>query len=400
MYRNTFVEVDIDKIQSNIKNITDYYNDYDYYFAVLKANAYGHGYKLAKYLVDTKINYFAVSSLEEAMEIREDIKDMPILILEPIKIEHLEICAINNITIMIPSLEYLKNILNIVLSKQVKVHIKLDTGMNRLGIDNKEELEEVYNLLQQNKVYFLEGIYTHFGTTGLRDEIWDSQLKEFEYMTKDIDLNKIKIKHLAKSATVINHPKIPCANGIRMGIILYGYKTPVKKQRLGIKSCLRQLKLNIYKKTKDISETVEDSGVEILPAMKVLSEIIQIKKIRKGESVGYGLTCIAKEDMNIAVVAIGYADGISVKSVNKYIGINSKKFKIIGTVTMNMIMVEVDEDTKCGDMVEVIGGVVSLRETAIHTKSNTYRVCTNMSALLPRVYKSKGKIIEVFERGK
>lgn len=399
MYRNTFVEVDIDKIKSNVKNVTNYYNNYDYYFAVIKSNAYGHGYKIAKYLLDTKINYFAVSSLEEAIELREDIKDTPILILQPVKIEHLDVCAKNDITIMIPSINYLKDILSIVQVKQIKLHIKLDTGMNRLGIDQKEDLEEAYNLLIENKSYLLEGIYTHFATTGLRDEIWDNQIKQFEYMTQNIDLNKIKIIHLAKSATVINHPKISYANGIRMGIILYGYKTPVKKKTLGIKSIIKRLKIKMYKKIKHISETIEDSGVEIVPAIKVVSEIIQIKKVKKGESIGYGLTCLAKKDMKIGVVAIGYADGLSVKSVNKYVGINSKRFKIVGTVTMNMIMVEVDENTKCGDVVEVIGGTVSVRETASHINANTYQVCTNISALLPRVYTSEGKVVEIFERG-
>jgi len=398
MYRKTYVEVDVDNIKSNVKNIMDCYKGYEYYIGVVKGNAYGHGTPIAKYMVEAGVNYLAVSSLEEALEIREFLKDIPILCLEPIGLEFLDVISENKVTMIVHEIEYFKELMKMIPKSKIKVHIKLDTGMNRLGVKDKEDVNHIYKTIRQNENYELEGIYTHMSTTGIRDEIWDRQIARFKVLTTNIDLKTIPIVHIAKSATLINHPKIDFATGARLGIIVYGYKTHVAPKKNDIKSIIKRIKQDMYKKKMNISETTEECQVDLKPGFKVVSEIMQIKKISKGESMGYGLTCVADRDILTGVLPIGYADGVNVKNVRRAVDIAGKRFKIIGTVTMNMIIVEVDETVKVGDKVNVFGGAVSIREAAMHTGVNQYNICTTISPLLPRIYKSGDNILETYER--
>ena len=153
MYRNTYVKIDNNKLKENIKEIKNKYNNYKYYIGVVKANAYGHGDYIINDLISAGINYLAVSSLEEALSIRRYNKEIPILCLEPINIKYLNIILDNNITITVDSLKYTKELIKEKSLNNLKVHIKLDTGMNRLGMKDREEVDEVVELLNSNKIY-------------------------------------------------------------------------------------------------------------------------------------------------------------------------------------------------------------------------------------------------------
>ena len=156
MYRNTYVKIDNNKLKENIKEITNKYNSYKYYIGVVKANAYGHGDYIVNDLISAGINYLAVSSLEEALSIRKYNKEIPILCLEPINIKYLNIILDNNITITVDSLKYTKELIKEKNLNNLKVHIKLDTGMNRLGMKDRKEVDKVVELLNDNKIY-IEG---------------------------------------------------------------------------------------------------------------------------------------------------------------------------------------------------------------------------------------------------
>ena len=392
MYRNTYVEVDTNIIGSNVKNIIKKYNDYKYYIGVVKGNAYGHGGYVSKVMIESGINYLAVSSLEEAIDIRK-YTDVPILCLEPISIDYIDECIKNNITITVSNYSYYKELVSKNI-KRLKIHLKLNTGMNRLGFTKQEEITEIYNNLINNEDIKLEGIYTHLSTTGITDKIYDNQVSRFKELTKNIDLNKIEIVHIGKSSTLEYHPKLDFVNAIRLGGALYGIKQP-SINYTGLKGFVRKLKHNYLIKKYNISETYKSNDLDIKPAISLKSEVMEIQKIKAGDVVGYGGKYIAEKDEFIAVIPVGYSDGLNLNYNNSYVYINDKKYKLVGSINMGMIAALTDECVKVGDEVSVINK--NIKEIASLTNTTPYFIMTSLSSSLPRVYKKDNKIIKIVE---
>lgn len=400
MFRKTYVEVNIDNLKNNVKNIVSYYKDYKYYFGVVKGNAYGHGITyVINELIDSGVNYLAVSSLEEALEVRNINKKIPILCLEPIAIEYLDICIKNKITITVHEYNYAKKLIEKDNSKKIKIHLKIDSGMNRLGFKDKEEINDIYQKLKENKNIEMEGIYTHFATLGINDKEWDNQLEKFKELTSDIDFNEIPIVHLAKSAAFIDHPKIDFCNGIRMGIAMYGYDPNPVYNYKGFKNKLRKIKREIFKKKNKVSKTQTKIPIELKPAFKMYTEIIQIKDVKKGEFVGYGAMYRASENMKIAIMPVGYDDGIFRKSRGRYVTIKNKRYQIIGDVGMGMSAIKIDENIDINDKVTLIGDSTPIKEVARHNETSIYEIMCNIGKNIPRVYVKNDEIITV-EEGK
>lgn len=229
--RNTYVEVNLGHIRENVKKIIHAYPMYAYYFGVVKADCYGHqGMESIKAIIEGGCNYLAVATLDEALSIRKSILDIPILCLGVIPSEVISVAIENNITITIPTLSYLKAVLPY-FNPKVKVHLKLNTGMNRLGISSKEELNEVVLLLQQQDI-LIEGIYTHIYQASV-EENYRKQIKVFLELTSDIDLSQIPIVHISASEALSDYPKEQFVNGCRLGIIMYGF---TEKKQLQLSS--------------------------------------------------------------------------------------------------------------------------------------------------------------------
>lgn len=400
MFRKTYVEVNIDNLKNNVKNIVNNYNKYNYFIGVVKGNCYGHGVTyVINELIESGINYLAVSSLEEALEARNVNKKIPILCLEPIAIEYLDICIKNKITITVHDYNYAKKLIEKNINKKIKIHLKIDSGMNRLGFKDKNELNEIYEKLKENKNIEIEGIYTHFATLGINDKEWDNQLNKFKYLTEDINLSEIPIVHLAKSAAFIDHPKIDFCNGIRLGIAMYGYDPNPKYNTNGIKNKLRQIKRNILRKKNKVSETTTKIPFELKPAFKMYTELIQIKKVKKGEFVGYGAMYRADEDITIGIMPVGYDDGIFRKSTGRYVSIKNKRYKIIGDVGMGMTAVKIDDSIEITDRVTLIGDNIPIKEVATHNGTSIYETMCNIGKTIPRVYVKDYEIVAV-EEGK
>lgn len=389
MYRKTYVEVDIDKIQKNISNIIKEYPEYKYYIGVVKGNCYGHGNYLTKYIVESGINYLAVSSLEEAISVRQYVST-PMLCLEPIEIEYLDKVKELNLSITVSSMDYYKELINSKI-KGIKVHLKLNTGMNRIGINKKEQVEEIYNNLINNKDIELEGIYTHFSTTGIQDTIYDYQLNRFKFLTESIDLNKIKMVHLGRSCNLELHPKIEFANGIRLGIVMYGISQSFSRYN-GLKGKLRKLKHDYIVKKNNISPVYESSNLKVETAFKLKTRVMEINDIKKDQTVGYGGTYRLKEDEKIAICPIGYADGLTLNHKNLTPVINNKSYKIVGTIMMGMIAIKVDNNVKYNDEVTLIGNNVKEESSQVHT--TPYILMTSINSNVPRVYIKNKKIIK------
>ena len=400
MYRKTYVEVDIDHLKSNVENIVNYYHDYQYYFGVVKGNCYGHGTTyVINELIESGINYLAVSNLEEALEARQINHKIPILCLEPIRLEYLEICIKNKITMTVHDNDYAKELLSKNLDEKIKIHLKIDSGMNRLGFKSREQLNEIYKEFKAKENIEIEGIFTHFATLGINDKEWDNQLENFKEITKDINLKEIPIVHLYKSAAFINHPKLDFCNGIRLGIAMYGYYSNPNEKKNGLKNKLRAIKKAWYRRKNKVSKTITQVPIELKPAFKMYTEIIQVKNIKKGEFVGYGAGYRAKGDEIIGIMPVGYDDGIFRKSRGRYVSINNKRYQLIGDVGMGMCTAKIDNSIKMYDRVTLIGDNIPIKEVATHNETSIYETLCNIGKNIPRVYIKKGEIVAI-EEGK
>ena len=384
MYRKTYAKIDHNKLTKNAKEIIKKYPDYQYYIGVVKNNAYHHGIKIVNALKEGGINYFAVSSLEEAIELRKYNLDTPVLILEPIDPEYIFDCINNNITITIESLQYLKEIEKLDIKYDLKIHLKIDSGMNRLGYKNRKELEESVERIQKNPKMILEGIYTHFATSGIIDPHWDEQLMHFKDLTQNIDLTKIPIVHLGRSQTLVNHSKIDFCTGIRLGIILYGFSQSRKKD-MSLKGKLREWKNKRICKKYSISKTTTENELSLETAFSLHSTIISIRKVAANEAIGYGAKFKMKADGYIATIPIGYADGVNQRF--SYVSINHKKYPIIAD-TMDMISVLVDNNIKEGMHVEIFGIDIPISEVTKELKINAYQLFNQIQNRVPRIHVS------------
>ena len=244
----------------------------------------------------------------------------------------------------------------------------------------------------------LEGIFTHFATDGIYDPSWDNQLKSFQELTSEIDLTQIPIVHLGRSQTMLNHEKITFANGIRLGIILYGYNTTPKPLPNDFLNRLRKWKRAYYNKKNHISPTITNIDINLKTAFSLYSEVIQVKKIKKGSFVGYGRIYEATEDMYVAVIPIGYADGFSRKNKGRQIVIKGKRYSLIGEVNMGMVIAKVDETIHVKDKVTLIGEQIPMPEVARYMGTSVYEGSCMINSWVPRVLTKEGRVLEIDEK--
>ncbi len=383
MYRKTYIEVNESNLESNVKILLNNYPDYKYYFGVVKGNVYGYGYSSVKCLIKSGINYIAVSTLEEALCVRNEDKDIPILCLQPIHLEDIPDAIKNNITITISNFEYFKQFLTLNFNQKIKVHIKINSGFNRLGIADKNEVLSIYNSLKENTFVEVEGIFSHFATTGIYDKYWDNQLSRFIELTSLINIKEISIIHFGRSLTLLNHGKIDFCNGVRIGVVMYGYNHTPKKQK-GLKGFVKNLVKKYNFKMQNISPTFTVSESLFKPSLSFYSEITEIRHVKKGQFVGYGAVFKAHNDSIIGFLSAGYADGFLKSNVNGDVAIHNKRYKIIA-VDMGIITVLIDESVKVYDKVELIGENIKAIEVARRNNTTVYEILSLIKESIPRV---------------
>lgn len=375
------VIVDLNNIGHNAKVITNTFKDFKYYMAVLKSNAYGHGMKIVNKIIENGFNYIAVFSIDEALELRKYNKDIPVLLLCPISIEDLEIAKENNLTITVHNIDYLKELLK--QDYKLKIHLKLDTGLNRLGFKDKAEVVYAVNAIKESN-YILEGIYSHFSTIGLFDPYYDRQVNKFKEMISLLDLNEIPMIHFSSSAVLLSHKKIECVNTLRCGILLYGYNVCPFIYKNGIKNKLRILRNKYYQKKYNLSKIATNVNIDVKPAMKFVTSIIQIKDVKKGETIGYGATKVEK-DTKIAILPVGYYNGVGKN--RRYVLINGNKYYSIGEIAMNMMAVSVDDKVKISDEVILLGDELTLGKVSNFNNVSLSEVLINIGNNNNIIYK-------------
>jgi len=347
MYRNTYAEINLKNIKYNVNKIINTYNNYKYYIGVVKADSYGHNTeKVVKAIIDGGCNYLAVSSLDEALEVRGYF-DIPILCLGIIHPDCVDVCVKNNIDITVTNLEYLK----VIKKYNLNIHIKIDTGMNRLGVKEKEEFNLMVKVIENSNLK-LKGIYTHIYEASNKETI-EKQINGFKYIINNIDLNKIDMVHIAQSDTLVKYPKIDFCNGCRLGIIMYG---------------------------------LNNNSLDLKNTFSLCSEVIEIKKLNPGEVVSYNGEYRASEDELIGIVSIGYADGVNRKLTGSYVFINEKKYEIIGNICMDMLMIKIDSSIKLYDKVNIYKDIDHIKELSKYLNTIPYELICNVSKRVDRKY--------------
>ncbi|HRN26567.1 MAG: alanine racemase [Ignavibacteriaceae bacterium] len=342
--------------------------------AVVKADAYGHGVKTVvdalNSLAKQKPEYFAVAIPDEGVELRQLKIKQPILIFYPLdNFQASKFFKFN----LIPSVftqEHLKILLKekkrLKSSKKILVHVKIDTGMNRLGVDYQEAFKFIKKLSLDNN-FRIDGIFTHFATS---DEVGSSyaklQIKRFNEVIKSLKENNLNygLAHAANSGAILDFPEA-YYDMVRPGIALYGYYPSLQTSE----------------------------SIKLYPVMSLVSKVSSIKKMKKGESVSYGRRYFTKTEANIISVPIGYADGFTRALTNKAQAIiNGNFYNQVGTVTMDRIMFDVANDKiKINDDVILLGqkGKLKIDAWDWSKKINTipYEVTCGISKRVPRIKK-------------
>ncbi|HHS49307.1 MAG TPA: alanine racemase [Desulfurella acetivorans] len=341
-------EVNLKTIRENFLNIQNYVGNTTEVIPVIKADAYGHGSSaVALALKEFTKSYFAVACTEEAIELRKNHIDTNIMVLSRVGFGDIEDLYNYNLTPVVHDLSVLQSIIDFSKSKKYRfpIHIKFNTGMNRVGFDQLD-LEKVIELCKKNKDYIdIVGVMSHFSSSESDPNRTTQQFNAFQEIIKSIKSYGIdpKYYHISNSGAILNY-KSAHFNAVRAGIALYGY----------------------------YSKTQKDNPMNIKPAMSIKSFIISKHRLKKGEGIGYGPSFVADYDMQVAIVAFGYADGLFRVMSNKFsVIVDDKLCKSVGTICMDMFAIDVsDVDVKVGDEVIIMG------------ESNTYKIDADDLALL------------------
>ncbi|MBR5137010.1 MAG: alanine racemase [Clostridia bacterium] len=380
-----WAEIDLDAIRSNLMEIRKVLRPNTKVCAVVKADAYGHGVKeVANFYTQCGVDYFAVSMADEAIQLRLLGIDKPILILgytDPVRADEL---VKHKITQSIFDLDMAKALSEAAIRQntKIKVHIKIDTGMSRVGFRAGYNAVKAITEISKLPGIIIEGMFTHFATADETDRAYtEYQFDLFEGVAEELDRVGIHIpvRHVANSAAVMMYPETQL-DMVRPGIILYG----------------------MYP-----SNEVDKERLHLSPVMSLKANITLIKTIYEGDTVSYGRTFTAPKDMRIATVPIGYADGYMRSLSNKgYMLVNGQRAAVVGRVCMDQCMIDVTNiqgDIRVGDEVVVYGSqsygeysdTISIEEVAESCGMINYEMSCIIGKRIPRVYKQGGEIVDV-----
>lgn len=387
-YKRVCARIDLDAIEENVRNMRALIRPESKMIGVIKTDGYGHGsIPIAKVLEPLEpISGFAVAAPEEAFLLREKGIRKPILILGYTFPYAYERMAREEIRITVFSVEMLKELAETAgrvyreCGKSMKVHIKVDTGMGRIGVSpDADGLEFVRRLMEctRDGSMEIEGIFTHFARADEKDKT--SARRQLELFTGFLSQIRetlgleIPVKHCANSAGILELPEADL-DAVRAGITLYGLHP---------------------------SEEVPGERSFLKPALTLESHVVYVKTLRAGQSISYGGTFTAAQDMKVATIPVGYGDGYprSLSGGRGYVLIRGQRAPILGRVCMDQFMVDVTRiaETQTGDRVTLIGQDGEERITAeelgdLSGRFNYELVC-NLGKRVPRVFCRAGRII-------
>lgn len=390
----TWLEVDLGAIRNNINQIKKYIEPQVGLAAVVKSNAYGHGLvEVAKAVSQVGVEFLCVDNVSEAKALQattypdakigiphraahRDKLQPKILILGGVESEDLPWVIKNGIRFGVYDLSFAKKAEKIAkkLRKKALVHIKVDTGMHRLGFDAKEAIDSIIKINRYYKKLEMEGIWSHFADSGSEKnkKYTLSQIEKFKNIINGLEDQMIdfKYKHLCNSSGLITLPEAHF-NLVRAGVLIYGI----------FPSELINRKYNHLLKLK--------------PALNFKTRVISIRHLFRGERIGYGLTHKLKKNSKVAVLAVGYKDGYGRDLSDKgEVIIKKNRCKVLGRICMRMMMVDVSSvaNIKLDDEVILLGSRTRARieapEVAQKMDTIPYEVVARISESVPRIYKN------------
>lgn len=372
--RDTIVEVDLSKIAFNMQSIKKMVGEEVAIAAVVKANAYGHGaVGIAKTLVENGADYLAIATLNEALEIRRNFKDYKLFIMGYTRDDLLEYVVKNDIVQTIFSLDQAEilNKLGKKHDKKPKVHIKYETGLNRLGFkDCEKSIEEIEKISKLDYVD-VEGIFSHLALAGAESN--KIQYEKFVNAIEKLENRNVKFKyrHIEDSISAVDHPEYHM-DMIRPGATIYG----IRAYHYGY--------------------------LELRQAMKFKTRISHIKTIEKGEAVSYDYLWRAERESIIGTLPFGYSDGYPRNLMGKaHVSIHGKKAPVIGFICMDQCMVDLTDipQVKVGDQVIIYGdgseNTLDIEQISQLADTNKNDIMSRLSIRSPRIYIEDGKISRV-----
>lgn len=371
--KRTWAEIDLDAAKHNFTQVKTAANTA--VCCVVKANGYGHGAVVLSRLFESLgADCLAVSNIEEALQLRRNNISLPILILGYTPCECATLLCKNGITQCVYSLDYAID-LNREAEKNncvVSVHVKIDTGMGRLGFIKETEASRLTEL----KSLDITGVFTHFAVADEGEkgkEYTLAQLERFKILANSLEkaLDKKLIRHCANSAAIFDYPETHL-DMVRAGIVLYGLPPS--------------------------SEIINKP--ELKPVMTLKTVISHLKEIEKGDSVSYGRTFTADKKMKVATVPVGYADGFPRRAGGNYsFEVNGKQAALLGRVCMDQIMLDVtDIDVSVGDEVTVFGNNKATADSlAKVTDTINYEIVCAVGERVPRFYIQNGWVTDIVD---
>ncbi len=367
-YRDTWVEIDLDALYYNMKEIRNFLPSETRIFATVKANGYGHGdIQTAKTVLKAGAHGLTVAFLDEALALREEGINVPILILGATRSQDVPIAADHQISLTVYDGEWLKEAeKHISPGKKVALHIKCDTGMGRIGVRDEEELKQIEDYINNSNCFSFEGIFTHFATADELDtEYYERQLSRFKQLLQVLKTTPTYV-HAANSAAALYHSDATF-NATRIGIAMYGL-TP----------------------SAEIEPYLPFKRREVF---SLHSKIIHVKKMQPGEKVGYGADYTTENEEWIATIPIGYADGWIRKLRGFHVLAGGERVPIVGKICMDQSMIKLPYYMPIGTQVTLIGEqngqFISVDEVANKLDTINYEVTCTITNRVPRVFKSK-----------
>ena len=367
-YRPTWAEIDLAAFDRNLAAIRKDLPERTRVIALLKANAYGHGaVELARRCTPDKVAMIGVALLEEALQLREAGISMPILVLGALSGTQVRIALEHDVTMGVPGPESLELIADVAKARDVHVHLKLDSGMGRMGVI-ETELPRVVELLRAAPRLHIDALYTHFANASdPNDPFTEYQLARFNTLVETLREAGITAPqhHAANSAATVRG--ITPGDYVRAGIALYGAQ-PLDEQP----------------PTANRQPPTE-------PLMRWRTAIARLKELPPGHAVGYGTTFVTKRPSLIATLPVGYADGYNRRLSNRgEVLVRGKRAPVVGRVSMDLTTIDVTEvdGVGVGDEVVLLGDGITAEELAAKLDTISYEVFCNVGARVPRVYRS------------
>lgn len=383
--KRTWAEINLDHLVYNINQIKKQIPSSTKIMAVVKADGYGHGDQyIAKTLVENGIDFFAVSNIEEAMSLRNAGITGNILILGFTPVCKAADLAKHNITQTVFSVDYAALLNNYCKEHNCKlnVHIKIDTGMGRLGLthgDHCNAVNDAIKICEMDSLSVL-GIFSHFSSADSLDQdsvaYTKSQIEKFNDVVSQLKQHGYTLPcvHLQNSAGIAFYPETTY-DYVRAGIIMYG-----------------------------VAPSDETLNFDIKPVMQLKSVVSMVKEIESGTCVSYGRKFTSRHKMKVATIPIGYADGYPRLLSNKgEMLVKGKRVPIIGNICMDQLMLDVSDikDLKQGDIVTVVGEdndeTITFNELSNKIGTISYELMCLIGRRVPRVYTYKGKIVGVVD---